>query len=95
MDRGYKELLARLDRLSEENKQLTALSKPQRKEKYYNYKEAASILCITVEGLKTRIKRGQMRRISNGNRPLIADAEIMRYLHNLNPDEKEFLQKAG
>ncbi len=56
------------------------------KKKYYTYREAADMLCISVEGLKTRIKRGQMLRICNNNRPLIAHSEIMRFLDSQNPD---------
>ena len=60
--------------------------KPSQKQKFYSYKEAAEMLCISVEGLKTRIKRGQMVRITNNNRPLIAHVEIMRFLGDQNPD---------
>ena len=72
------------------NNQIKALSKqlqkPHQEQKYYSYKDAATMLCITVEGLKTRIKRGQMVRISNNNRPMIAHTEIMRFLASQNPD---------
>ena len=72
------------------NNQIKALSKqlqqPQQKQKYYSYKDAATMLCITVDGLKTRIKRGQMLRITNNNRPMIAHSEIMRFLGSQNPD---------
>lgn len=72
------------------NNQIKALSKqlqpPQKKQKYYSYKDAATMLCITVDGLKTRIKRGQMQRICNNSRPLIAHSEIMRFLGSQNPD---------
>ncbi len=60
--------------------------KPSQKKKFYSYKEASEMLCISVEGLKTRIKRGQMVRITNNNRPLIAHTEIMRFLSSQNPD---------
>lgn len=56
-----------------------------RTKKYYSYKQAAEILCISVEGLKTRLKRGQMKRVCNGNRPLIAASEIERFLKTQNP----------
>jgi hypothetical protein len=68
------------------SKQLKDLQEPPKKQKFYSYKEAAVILRITVDGLKSRIKRGQMVRITNNNRPLIAHAEIMRFLGNQNPD---------
>lgn len=71
------------------SKQILVLQKqlqPQQKQKYYSYKDAAARLCITVEGLKTRIKRGQMVRICNNNRPMIAHSEIMRFLASQNPD---------
>ena len=58
---------------------------PLIKKNYYSYEEAAFILCITIEGLKTRIKRGQMIRTSNNNRPLISHNEIERFLKTQNP----------
>lgn len=66
-------------------KQLKREFSPLIKKKYYSYEEAAFILCISIEGLKTRIKRGQMIRTSNNNRPLIADNEIERFLKTQNP----------
>ena len=68
------------------SKQLKDLQEPQQKQKYYSYKDAAKMLCISVDGLKTRIKRGQMVRITNNNRPMIAHAEVMRFLGSQNPD---------
>ncbi len=59
---------------------------PVVRKKYYSYKEAAEILCISVEGLKTRLKRGQMFRVCNNNRPLIEASEIERFLKAQNPD---------
>lgn len=53
--------------------------------KYLTYKEASEYLGITVEGLKTRIKRGQMFKVVNNNRPLIAFSEIERFLNSQNP----------
>ena len=63
--------------------------KPIRKQKRYNYRDAAEILNISVEGLKTRIKRGQIKRITNGAKPMIAHEEIERYLKSQNPDNDE------
>jgi 2-C-methyl-D-erythritol 4-phosphate cytidylyltransferase len=63
--------------------------KPQHKQKYYSYKEASELLRISVEGLKTRIKRGQMIRVVNGNRPLINQNEISRWLKTQNPQGLE------
>ena len=72
------------------NKQFEALTKlvksSQTKQKFYSYKVASEMLGISVDGLKTRIKRGQMVRICNNNRPLIAHSEIMRFLNSQNPD---------
>jgi hypothetical protein len=73
------------------NQQIEALTKlvkssSQPKQKFYSYKQASEMLGITVDGLKSRIKRGQMQRICNNNRPLIAHAEIMRFLGDQNPD---------
>jgi len=77
------ELIANLtNQITELKKQL----KPSQKQKFYSYKEAAEMLCITVDGLKSRIKRGQMLRITNNNRPLVAHSEIMRFLGSQNPD---------
>ena len=81
-----KELKATIDRLTAENTLLKSLLKPPKKERFYTYKEAAAMLRISVEGLKSRIKRGQMNRICNNNRPLIALSEIMRFLQEQNPD---------
>jgi len=75
-----------IDRLMAQVEALQAQLKPTKKLKYYTYKQAAEMLCITVEGLKTRIKRGQMVRVTNNNRPLIAHTEIERFLKEQNPD---------
>jgi hypothetical protein len=67
---------------------LKALQKelaPLRRKKYYTYKEASEILCISVEGLKTRLKRGEMFKVCNNGRPLISGVEIDRYLKSQNP----------
>ena len=49
------------------------------------YREASEYFGITVEGLKSRIKRGQIRRITNNNRPLIPYSEIERFIKSQNP----------
>lgn len=76
--------------ISHYNKQIEALKKlvgqSTPKQKFYTYKQASEMLGITVDGLKSRIKRGQMVRICNNNRPLIAHTEIMRFLASQNPD---------
>lgn len=78
------ELISHYSKQIETLKKLVGQSTP--KLKFYTYKQASEMLGITVDGLKTRIKRGQMVRICNNNRPLIAHAEIMRFLGNQNPD---------
>lgn len=78
------ELIANLtNQITELKKQLKPAAQ---KQKFYSYQEAAQMLCITVDGLKSRIKRRQMVRITNNNRPLIAHSEIMRFLGDQNPD---------
>jgi hypothetical protein len=77
-----------LERLSSFEHKIDLLAKaiqPIRAKKYYSYAEASELLCISVEGLKTRIKRGQMNRICNNSRPLIAQTEIERFLNAQNP----------
>src|ERR1035437_5043452 len=81
-----KEVVQLIASLSNQIKALQKQLQPQQKRKFYSYKDAAHMLCISVEGLKTRIKRGQMVRITNNNRPLIAHTEIMRFLNEQNPD---------
>jgi hypothetical protein len=80
------ELLKRIECLTNLVIALQKQLQPQQKQKYYSYKVAAEMLGISVDGLKTRIKRGQMLRICNNNRPLIAHTEIMRFLASQNPD---------
>lgn len=65
---------------------LEAQIKPLRADKLYSYKEASEMLNLTVEGLKTRIKRGQIKRTPNGNRPGVLASEIKRYLREQNLD---------
>lgn len=76
--------------ISHYSKQIESLKKmvgqSTTKLKFYSYKQASEMLGITVDGLKSRIKRGQMVRICNNNRPLIAHSEIMRFLASQNPD---------
>ncbi|MBL7921162.1 MAG: hypothetical protein JNJ40_12665 [Bacteroidia bacterium] len=78
----YSELEVLINEVSDLKKNL----KPIKKQKRYNYKDAAELLCITVEGLKTRVKRGQIQRISNGATPMISHEEIERFLKKQNPD---------
>jgi hypothetical protein len=78
-------LLIKIEQLTELVVALQKQSIAQKRKKYYSYKEASEILCIKVEGLKTRIKRGQMVRTTNNNRPLISHEEIERFLNNQNP----------
>ncbi len=81
-----KKLAAKFDSLEETQKQILAILKNSySKKKYLTYKEASEYLGITVEGLKTRIKRGQMFKVANNNRPLIAFTEIERFLNSQNP----------
>ena len=63
--------------------------KPIKKQKNYNYIDAAQMLCITVGALKKRITRGQLQRITNYGTPMIAHTEIQRFLKSQNPDYKE------
>ncbi len=78
-------MLIKINQLTEMVESLQKQLIIQKNKKYYSYKEASEILCITVEGLKTRIKRGQMVRITNNNRPLISHVEIERFLNKQNP----------
>ena len=78
------ELISHYSKQIESLKKLVGQSTP--KLKFYSYKQASEILGTTVDGLKSRIKRGQMVRICNNNRPLIAHSEIMRFLSSQNPD---------
>ena len=64
--------------------------KPIKKQKNYNYKDASEILCITVGGLKTRIKRGKIKRITNDGKPMISHEEIQRFLSSQNPGMQNF-----
>jgi hypothetical protein len=63
--------------------------KPNKKQKNYNYVDAAEILCITVSALKKRVVRGQIQRITNFGTPMIAHTEIQRVLKSQNPDYRE------
>jgi len=62
--------------------------KPIKKQKNYNYTDAADILCITVSALKKRVTRGQIQRITNYGTPMIAHEEIERFLKSQNPGYK-------
>jgi hypothetical protein len=81
---SYKRLLSKIDGLEKKIDQLPSKKQNEIK-KYFTYKEASEYLGITVEGLKTRIKRGQMYKVANNNRPLIAFSEIERFLNSQNP----------
>jgi hypothetical protein len=59
----------------------------QRKEKIYSYQEASELMNLSIEGLKSRIKRGQIQRVCNGNRPGISGKEINNYFESLNPGQ--------
>ena len=81
-----KDLLIVITELRKEIVELRKQLNPEKKQKFYSYKEAAEMLRITVDGLKSRIKRGQMLRVTNNHKPLIAHTEIMRFLESQNPD---------
>jgi hypothetical protein len=89
---GEKKLMELILKMTLEIADLKRQLQPIKKQKYYSYKEAAEMLCLTVDGLKTRIKRGQMARVTNNQRPLIAHKEIMRFLEGQNPDGLEAFQ---
>jgi hypothetical protein len=78
-------LLSKFNSLEQKIDQLLANKRQKETKKYYTYAEASEHLGITVEGLKTRIKRGQMFKVANNNRPLIAFSEIERFLNSQNP----------
>jgi len=80
-----RDLIRLIEKLTAEIVLLRANLKPPINQKYYSYKQASEMLCISVEGLRTRIRRGQMNRVSNNNRPLIEHKEIMRFLKEQNP----------
>jgi hypothetical protein len=84
-----KQQSARLDSLERKLDLIIATITKQQKlsklEQFYTYKEASQHLGITVEGLKSRIKRGQMNRVTNNNRPLIAHSELQRFINSQNP----------
>lgn len=80
-----KKLLSYLNCLEQKIDLLLSNKKQKETKKYLTYKEASELLGITVEGLKTRIKRGQMYKVANNNRPLIAFSEIERFLNSQNP----------
>lgn len=76
--------MSKFDSLEKKIDQL-ASKKQKETKKYFTYLEASEYLGITVEGLKTRIKRGQMFKVANNSRPLIAFSEIERFLNSQNP----------
>lgn len=80
------EIFDEFEMLINEIASLKKIVKPLKNKKTYNYKEAAELLHLSLEGLKTRIKRGQIKRISNGGKPMISIEEIERYLKNQNPE---------
>ena len=80
-----KKLMEEIQRLTKQIETLITQTQSQKKQKNYSYQQASEMLCISVEGLKSRIKRGQMQRICNGNRPLIQASEIDRFLNKQNP----------
>ncbi len=80
-----KKLMEEIQRLRKQIETLITQTQFQKKQKNYSYQQASELLCISVEGLKSRIKRGQMQRVSNGNRPLIQASEIERFLNKQNP----------
>jgi hypothetical protein len=82
---NYKRLLSSFNSLEQKIDQLISNKNQKGTKKYLTYKEASEYLGITVEGLKTRIKRGQMFKVVNNNRPLIAFSEIERFLNSQNP----------
>lgn len=70
------------------NKRLIQLEKnikPSDKTKYLSYKNAAAALNLTVAGLQTRIKKGLIKRVKNGTRPMIESSEIERMIKIQNP----------
>jgi hypothetical protein len=83
------QLYVMMQQLINEIEELKKNLKPIRKQKRYNLKDAAELLCISVGGLKTRIKRGQIRRITNGATPMVSHLEIERFLKQQNPEFKE------
>lgn len=82
---NYKKLLISVGSLEQKIDQLITSKRQKETKKYFTYKEASEYLGISVEGLKTRIKRGQMFKVANNNRPLIAFSEIERFLNSQNP----------
>lgn len=82
---NYKKLLISVGSLEQKIDQLITSKRQKETKKYFTYKEASELLGITVEGLKTRIKRGQMYKVANNNRPLIVFSEIERFLNSQNP----------
>lgn len=86
---SYTALYDEFEILINEILDLKKIIRPLRKKKYYSYREAAEILNISIEGLKTRIKRGQIQRISNSGKPMLSALEIERFLKSQNPEFME------
>lgn len=55
---------------------------------FYNYAEVAELLCISVEGVRTKVKRGTLERICSDNTPLITRESLNNYLRSQNPNFK-------
>jgi hypothetical protein len=81
----YNDLNNKIDRIEIKLDKAILENKVKNKKKFLNYKQASEYLGISVDGLKSRIRRGQMFKIANNNRPLIAFSEIERFLKLQNP----------
>lgn len=63
---------------------LEAHIKPYKADKLLTYDQAAKVLNLTTEGLKSRVKRGQIDKTMNGNKSGVLASEITRYLKQQN-----------
>jgi len=56
------------------------------KKLFYNYVEVSEILCISVEGVRSKVKRGSLQRTCNDNTPLISRESLNSYFKKQNPN---------
>lgn len=59
------------------------------KKLFYSYSEVAQILCISVEGVRSKVRRGELLRTCNNNTPLIYKDSLNSYFKSQNPDYTE------
>lgn len=53
---------------------------------FYSYAEVAQILCISVEGVRSKVRRNELERTCNNNTPLISRESLNNYFKKQNPN---------